>query len=150
MPGRIFFVRNRQVRDQLPSHVGAIMATGRILLRLGRANLQHLELKRAHRHGPIAGVTGSGRTVTLQGIIGGLSGAFRNAAYRTSSRTRWTTRRAWRWLVPTAKTSEIFAAPRGGNRRHGLFVQRQNPLRFLDLPGERAARSAPPSAKWGR
>ncbi len=49
------------------------MATGRILLRLGRANPQHLELKRAHRHGPIVGVTGTGRTVTLQGIIGGFS-----------------------------------------------------------------------------
>ncbi len=35
---------------------------------------QQLELKRANRHGLIAGATGTGKTVTLQGIVEGLSG----------------------------------------------------------------------------
>jgi len=36
---------------------------------------QQLELKRANRHGLIAGATGTGKTVTLQGIVEGLSAA---------------------------------------------------------------------------
>ena len=39
----------------------------------GGANPQHLELKRANRHGLIAGATGTGKTVTLQGIVEELS-----------------------------------------------------------------------------
>ena len=41
----------------------------------GGAKPQQLELKRANRHGLIAGATGTGKTVTLQGIIEGLSEA---------------------------------------------------------------------------
>ena len=41
----------------------------------GGAKPQQLELKRANRHGLIAGATGTGKTVTLQGIIEGLSSA---------------------------------------------------------------------------
>ena len=41
----------------------------------GGAEPQQLELKRANRHGLIAGATGTGKTVTLQGIIEGLSEA---------------------------------------------------------------------------
>ena len=37
------------------------------------AKPQQLELKRANRHGLIAGATGTGKTVTLQGIVEGLS-----------------------------------------------------------------------------
>ncbi len=39
----------------------------------GGANPQGLELKRTNRHGLIAGATGTGKTVTLQGIVEGLS-----------------------------------------------------------------------------
>ncbi|WP_309602917.1 helicase HerA-like domain-containing protein, partial [Sphingomonas sp.] len=39
----------------------------------GGADPQRLELKRANRHGLIAGATGTGKTVTLQGIVEGLS-----------------------------------------------------------------------------
>ena len=39
----------------------------------GGVNPQRLELKRANRHGLIAGATGTGKTVTLQGIVEGLS-----------------------------------------------------------------------------
>jgi DNA helicase HerA-like ATPase len=41
----------------------------------GGAKPQQLELKRTNRHGLIAGATGTGKTVTLQGIIEGLSDA---------------------------------------------------------------------------
>ncbi|WP_419809853.1 helicase HerA-like domain-containing protein [Sphingomonas sp.] len=39
----------------------------------GGANPQALELTRANRHGLIAGATGTGKTVTLQGVVEGLS-----------------------------------------------------------------------------
>jgi DNA helicase HerA-like ATPase len=39
----------------------------------GGAKPQQLELNRANRHGLIAGATGTGKTVTLQGIVEGLS-----------------------------------------------------------------------------
>ena len=35
----------------------------------GGGNAQRLELSRANRHGLIAGATGTGKTVTLQGIV---------------------------------------------------------------------------------
>jgi hypothetical protein len=41
----------------------------------GGNNPQRLELSRANRHGLIAGATGTGKTVTLQGIVEGLSAA---------------------------------------------------------------------------
>jgi uncharacterized protein len=41
----------------------------------GGAQPQQLNLKRANRHGLIAGATGTGKTVTLQGIVEGFSNA---------------------------------------------------------------------------
>ena len=41
----------------------------------GGANRQQLQLSRANRHGLIAGATGTGKTVTLQGLVEGLSAA---------------------------------------------------------------------------
>ena len=41
----------------------------------GGSNPQSLELSRANRHGLIAGATGTGKTVTLQGVVEGLSDA---------------------------------------------------------------------------
>ena len=41
----------------------------------GGANPQQLEMTRANRHGLIAGATGTGKTVTLQGIVEGFSAA---------------------------------------------------------------------------
>jgi len=41
----------------------------------GGGNAQNLELTRANRHGLIAGATGTGKTVTLQGIVEGMSAA---------------------------------------------------------------------------
>jgi DNA helicase HerA-like ATPase len=42
---------------------------------VGGENPQRLELKRANRHGLIAGATGTGKTVTLQGIVEGMAAA---------------------------------------------------------------------------
>ena len=44
-----------------------------IFVGTGGCNRQVLNLKRANRHGLIAGATGTGKTVTLQGIVEGLS-----------------------------------------------------------------------------
>src|SRR4029453_234084 len=41
----------------------------------GGVHPQALQLSRANRHGLIAGATGTGKTVTLQGIVEGLSSA---------------------------------------------------------------------------
>ena len=41
----------------------------------GGAHPQALQLSRANRHGLIAGATGTGKTVTLQGLVEGLSSA---------------------------------------------------------------------------
>ncbi len=41
----------------------------------GGTGPQHLDLRRANRHGLIAGATGTGKTVTVQGVIEGLSAA---------------------------------------------------------------------------
>ena len=41
----------------------------------GGSNPQQLELSRANRHGLIAGATGTGKTVTLQGLVEGFSNA---------------------------------------------------------------------------
>ncbi|MBX9815001.1 MAG: DUF853 domain-containing protein [Sphingomonas sp.] len=41
----------------------------------GGAHAQAIELKRANRHGLIAGATGTGKTVTVQGLIEGFSAA---------------------------------------------------------------------------
>src|SRR5687767_2726607 len=46
-----------------------------IFIGLGGGKPQRLMLKRANRHGLIAGATGTGKTVTLQGIVEGLSEA---------------------------------------------------------------------------
>src|SRR5688572_1217559 len=46
-----------------------------IYIGTGGGKPQRLELSRANRHGLIAGATGTGKTVTLQGIVEGLSAA---------------------------------------------------------------------------
>jgi DNA helicase HerA-like ATPase len=41
----------------------------------GGVGPQRLDLRRANRHGLIAGATGTGKTVTLQGVVEGFSAA---------------------------------------------------------------------------
>jgi hypothetical protein len=46
---------------------------GGIFIGVGGGQPQIVNLKRANRHGLIAGATGTGKTVTLQGIVEGFS-----------------------------------------------------------------------------
>jgi DNA helicase HerA-like ATPase len=98
----------------------------------GGADPQSLELKRANRHGLIAGATGTGKTVTIQGIIDGLSqagvpcfvadvkGDLSGLAMAGS---------------PTAKNADIFAA-RAKDIGMTDWSYADNPVQFWDLFGE--------------
>src|SRR3569623_35297 len=97
----------------------------------GSPRLQ-LELKRAIRHGLIAGATGTGKTVTIQGIIDGLSqdgvpcfvadvkGDLSGLAMAGS---------------PTSKLHETFAA-RAKEVGYDSWSYSDNPVQFWDLFGE--------------
>ncbi|MGR6328768.1 helicase HerA-like domain-containing protein [Sphingomonas sp. XXL09] len=98
----------------------------------GGANPQSLDLKRANRHGLIAGATGTGKTVTLQGIIEGFSkvgvpsfvadvkGDLSGLAMAGS---------------PAAKTHATFAA-RAQEIGDTDWSYADNPVQFWDLYGE--------------
>jgi DNA helicase HerA-like ATPase len=97
----------------------------------GTPRLQ-LELKRANRHGLIAGATGTGKTVTIQGIIDGLSqdgvpcfvadvkGDLSGLAMAGS---------------PTSKLHDIFAG-RAKEIAFDGWSYSDNPVQFWDLFGE--------------
>jgi DNA helicase HerA-like ATPase len=110
----------------------ASQAESGIYIGTGGGKPQILELKRANRHGLIAGATGTGKTVTLQGIVEGLSTAG----------------------VPTfvadvkgdlaglampgnaaSKTHEAFTA-RAAEIGYSDWQYRDNPVQFWDLFGE--------------
>ena len=98
----------------------------------GGANPQALELKRANRHGLIAGATGTGKTVTIQGIIDGLSqagvpcfvadvkGDLSGLAMAGS---------------PTAKNADVFTA-RAKEIGDSDWSYSDNPVQFWDLFGD--------------
>ena len=93
---------------------------------------QQLELKRANRHGLIAGATGTGKTVTVQGIIDGFSAAgvpcfvadvkgdLSGLAMAGSA---------------TTKMHDIFAA-RAKEIGYDDWSYADNPVQFWDLFGE--------------
>ena len=99
---------------------------------VGGANPQQLELKRANRHGLIAGATGTGKTVTIQGMIEGLSkagvpcfvadvkGDLSGLAMAGS---------------PQSKMHEIFAA-RAAEIGDTTWAYGDTPTQFWDLFGE--------------
>ncbi len=98
----------------------------------GGAQPQMLNLKRANRHGLIAGATGTGKTVTLQGIVEGFSavgvpcfvadvkGDLSGLAMAGS---------------PTGKMHETFAA-RAADIGDTAWAYKDNPVQFWDLFGE--------------
>jgi len=110
------------------------MADGGIFIgaEAGGANAQNLELKRANRHGLIAGATGTGKTVTLQGIVESLSvagvptfvadvkGDLSGLAMAGS---------------PTGKMHEVFAQ-RASDIGMTDWQYRDTPVQFWDLFGE--------------
>ncbi|MEO5773937.1 MAG: helicase HerA-like domain-containing protein [Sphingomicrobium sp.] len=97
----------------------------------GGANPQQLELSRANRHGLIAGATGTGKTVTLQGIVEGfcaagvptfvadVKGDLAGLAMAGS---------------PAGKTHEIFAA-RAAEIGYSGWQYRECPAQLWDLFG---------------
>ncbi|MEH3158953.1 MAG: DUF853 family protein [Sphingomonas taxi] len=103
-----------------------------IFIGLGGGKPQVLDLKRANRHGLIAGATGTGKTVTLQGIIEGFSqigvpsfvadvkGDLSGLAMAGS---------------PQAKTHAAFAA-RAAEIGDTDWAYADNPVQFWDLYGE--------------
>ncbi len=98
----------------------------------GGANPQAVNLKRANRHGLIAGATGTGKTVTLQGIIEGFSavgvpcfvsdvkGDLSGLAMAGS---------------PQGKMHDIFAA-RAADVGDAAWAYKDCPTQFWDLFGE--------------
>ncbi len=99
---------------------------------VGAHAAQWLELKRANRHGLIAGATGTGKTVTLQGLVEGFSragvpvfvadvkGDLAGLAMAGS---------------PTARTHEAFAA-RAAEIGMDDWAYGDNPVIFWDLFGQ--------------
>jgi DNA helicase HerA-like ATPase len=103
-----------------------------IFIGTGGGKPQILDFKRANRHGLIAGATGTGKTVTLQGIVEGFSkagvpvfvadvkGDLSGLAMAGSA---------------TAKTHETFAA-RAAEIGYTDWTYADNPVQFWDLFGE--------------
>jgi len=93
---------------------------------------QQLELKRANRHGLIAGATGTGKTVTIQGIIDGLSAAGVPCFVADVKGDLSGLAMAG---SPTSKMHEIFAA-RAKEIGYDDWHYADNPVQFWDLYGE--------------
>ena len=98
----------------------------------GGAKPQQLELKRANRHGLIAGATGTGKTVTLQGIIEGLSEA---GVPTFVADVKGDVAGLAMPGSPTAKPHEAFAS-RATEIGYGGWPYQGYPAQFWDLFGE--------------
>lgn len=96
------------------------------------AQPQSLNLKRANRHGLIAGATGTGKTVTLQGIVEGFSAA--GVACFVADVKGDLAGLAMAGS-PTAKLHASFAA-RAAEIGDTAWAYRDNPVQFWDLFGE--------------
>jgi len=93
---------------------------------------QQLELRRANRHGLIAGATGTGKTVTIQGIIDGLSAAGVPCFVADVKGDLSGLAMAG---SPTSKMHETFAA-RAKEIGYDDWSYADNPVQFWDLYGE--------------
>ena len=93
---------------------------------------QTLELKRANRHGLIAGATGTGKTVTLQGIIEGFSA---NGVPCFVADVKGDLSGLAMAGSPTAKTHATFAE-RAKAIGDESWAYADNPVQFWDLFGE--------------
>lgn len=93
---------------------------------------QVLNLKRANRHGLIAGATGTGKTVTLQGIVEGFSAAGVPCFVADVKGDLAGLAMAG---TPTGKLHEIFSA-RAAEIGQSDWAYKDNPVQFWDLFGE--------------
>ena len=98
----------------------------------GGSNPQQLELKRANRHGLIAGATGTGKTVTLQGIIEGLSAA---GVPTFVADVKGDLSGIAMAGSPTARNHEVFAG-RAEEIGYAGWQYRDSPVQLWDLFGE--------------
>ena len=98
----------------------------------GGSNSQSFELKRANRHGLIAGATGTGKTVTLQGVVEGLSAAGVPCFVADVKGDLAGLAMAG---SPTAKNHQIFA-DRAAEIAMERWAYRESPVQFWDLFGE--------------
>ena len=103
-----------------------------IFIGTGGGERQQLELKRANRHGLIAGATGTGKTVTVQGIIDGFSAAGVPCFVADVKGDLSGLAMAG---SPTSKMHEIFAA-RAKEIGYDDWSYADNPVQFWDLYGE--------------
>lgn len=98
----------------------------------GGGESQYLNLKRANRHGLIAGATGTGKTVTLQGLVEGFSAA--GVPTFVADVKGDLSGLAMAGTAQT-KTHEIFAA-RAAEIGQSDWAYKDNPTQFWDLFGE--------------
>jgi DNA helicase HerA-like ATPase len=98
----------------------------------GGANPQSLDLRRANRHGLIAGATGTGKTVTVQGIIEGFSAAGVPCFVADVKGDLSGLAMAG---SPQAKSHDAFAA-RAKAIGDDTWAYADNPVQFWDLYGE--------------
>lgn len=98
----------------------------------GAGKPQTLELKRANRHGLIAGATGTGKTVTLQGIVEGFSA---NGVPCFVADVKGDLSGLAMAGSPTAKMHDAFAA-RAKEIGDTDWAYADTPVQFWDLYGE--------------
>ncbi|KQU48165.1 ATP-binding protein [Sphingomonas sp. Leaf339] len=106
--------------------------TDGIFIGLGGGKPQAIDLKRANRHGLIAGATGTGKTVTLQGIIEGFSAA---GVPSFVSDVKGDLSGLAMAGSATGKNHAMFAA-RAAEVGDTGWGYRDNPVQFWDLFGE--------------
>ncbi|MGZ2412755.1 DNA double-strand break repair helicase HerA and related ATPase [Sphingomonas sp. F9_3S_D5_B_2] len=98
----------------------------------GGGNSQQLNLSRANRHGLIAGATGTGKTVTLQGIVEGMSAA---GIPTFVADVKGDLSGLAMPGSPTSKIHEVFAA-RAQDIGYAGWQYRECPVQLWDLFGE--------------
>jgi DNA helicase HerA-like ATPase len=98
----------------------------------GGGERQILNFKRANRHGLIAGATGTGKTVTLQGIVEGFS---RAGVPSFVADVKGDLSGLAMAGSPTAKVHDAFAA-RAAEIGDTEWTYKDNPVQFWDLFGE--------------
>lgn len=108
------------------------MADDGLFIGVGGGQRQTLNLKRANRHGLIAGATGTGKTVTLQNIVEGFSAA---GVPCFVADVKGDLSGLCMAGSPTSKTHEIFAA-RAAEIGQTDWAYKDNPVQFWDLFGE--------------
>ena len=103
-----------------------------IFIVVGGGAAQQLNLRRANRHGLIAGATGTGKTVTLQGLVEGFSAA---GVPTFVSDVKGDLSGLAMAGTPTGKLHDIFAA-RAAEIGQSDWALKDNPVQFWDLFGE--------------